>query len=56
MAFAYTLAEMRSVLGLEVNSVLIEEDDKNAVFRDPATNDYTLIGDAASQCAGKEAW
>ena len=54
--FSYTLAEMRSILGLEVASPLIVESDKTNVFSNPANQDFRLIGAAAAQCTGKGAF
>ncbi len=50
----YTLVEARNTFGMEGNSVVVAE-SKNDVFASPGTDDYTLIGAAASQCGGKGA-
>ncbi len=50
----YTLDEARNTFGMEGNSVVVAE-SKNDVFASPGTDDYTLIGAAASQCGGKGA-
>ncbi len=50
-----TLAAMQAMLGLEINSSVLIESDKTRVFADPDNGDFTLIGEAASQCSGRGA-
>jgi len=51
----YTLQGMRDSLGLERNSTIIIESDKNNVFQNYTINDFRLNGSAATLCAGKGA-
>jgi hypothetical protein len=53
---SYTLESFRSTFGKETNSIRLIETSKAAVFQDPDDGNFALIGQAASQCAGKGAY